>query len=203
MNETVHLALPFIAAAQAQKHVTHNEALRILDALVMLAVQDRDLSAPPGSPADGDRYLVKPTGTGAFAGKDGQIAHYRDGAWAFHAPQAGWICYVEDEDTPIVFDGSAWQPLLGTMPELQNLARLGLGTVADATNPFAARLNNARSAFGANALSNGGFNSMSMPLPSTVASPISDSNLVFVRETLAGGATDITICFARVLGVYV
>jgi hypothetical protein len=143
MSETVHLALPYIAAAQAQKHVTHNEALRILDALVMLAVKDRDLSAPPGSPADGDRYLVNPAGTGAFAGKDNQIAHYRDGAWDFRAPQAGWICYVEDEDIAILFDGTDWLPLLGASPELQNVALLGLGTTADAANPFSARLNNA------------------------------------------------------------
>jgi hypothetical protein len=112
MSDSTHLALPYIAAAQAQKHVTHNEALRILDALVMLAVKDRDLSAPPGSPGDGDRYLVKPTGTGAFAGKDGLIAHYRDGAWAFYQPQAGWTCYVEDEDLLLVFDGAGWTPAI-------------------------------------------------------------------------------------------
>lgn len=143
MSETVNLALPYIAAAQAQKHVTHNEALRMLDALVMLAVRDRDLSAPPGSPAEGDRYLVNPTGAGAFAGKDGQIAQYRDGAWAFHAPLAGWLCYVEDEDALLLFDGSDWGSPLGPNPVLQNLALLGVGTVADATNPFAAKLNNA------------------------------------------------------------
>ena len=55
MSDTIHLGLPHIAASQAQKHVTHNEALRMLDALVMLAVKDRDLSAPPGSPARGSR----------------------------------------------------------------------------------------------------------------------------------------------------
>lgn len=143
MSETVHLALPYIAAAQAQKHVTHNEALRMLDALVMLAVKDRDLSAPPGSPAEGDRYLVKPTGSGAFAGKDDCIAQYRDGAWAFHAPQAGWIGYVEDEAIFVMFDGEAWIGLLGANLELQNVARLGVGTAADATNPLAAKLNNA------------------------------------------------------------
>ena len=59
------------------------------------------------------------------------------------------------------------------------------------------------SAFGGNALSNGRRNTMSLPLPTTVASPISDSNLVFLGEGLDGGATDLTICFARVLGVYV
>ena len=142
MSETVHLALPYIAAAQAQKHVTHNEALRILDALVMLAVKDRDLSAPPGALEDGDRYLVKPTGTGAFAGKDDQIAHYRDGAWSFHAPKAGWLCYVADEDAVIAFDGAQWNLLLGENL-YQNIAQLGVGTTADATNPFSAKLNKA------------------------------------------------------------
>lgn len=137
MSDSTHLALPYIAAAQAQKHVTHNDALRILDALVMLAVKDRDLSSPPGSAAEGDRYLVKPTGSGGFAGKDNQIAHYRDGVWAFHEPQAGWICYVEDEGVLIAFDDGAWEPLL------QNVALLGVGTEADVLNPFAAKLNNA------------------------------------------------------------
>jgi hypothetical protein len=143
MTDTPHLALPLIAAAQAQKHVTHNEALRSLDALVMLSVDDRDLTAPPGSPAEGARYLVKATGTGAFAGKDGKIAHFRDGVFAFHTPRKGWIAYVADEDTLIVFDGSAWRPLLDTVAEFQNVALFGLATIADATNPLSARLNNA------------------------------------------------------------
>ena len=52
-DTTAHLALPFIMAAQAQKHVTHNEALRLLDAMVQLSVLDRDLTAPLVSPADG------------------------------------------------------------------------------------------------------------------------------------------------------
>ena len=56
--DTTHLKLPYLAAAQAQKHVTHNEALRLLDGLVQLSVLDRDLTAPPGSPVDGDRYVV-------------------------------------------------------------------------------------------------------------------------------------------------
>ena len=57
-DTTPHLGLPLIAASQAQKHVTHNEALGLLDALVQLACLDKDLTAPPPSPAEGDRYLV-------------------------------------------------------------------------------------------------------------------------------------------------
>jgi hypothetical protein len=154
MADSLHLGLPYIAAAQAQKHITHNEALRSLDALVMLSVLDRDLSAPPGSPAEGARYLVKATGTGAFAGKDGKIAHFRDGTWGFHAPRAGWIAYVADEQALIVYDGSAWQPLLGAAPSLQNVTLFGLAATADATNPISAVLNNVL--FAARTVANGG-----------------------------------------------
>ena len=52
---STHLLLPYLLAAQAQKHVTVNEALRLLDGLVQFAVLDRHLTAPPASPADGDR----------------------------------------------------------------------------------------------------------------------------------------------------
>ncbi|MFD2181428.1 DUF2793 domain-containing protein [Rhodoplanes azumiensis] len=153
MTDTLHLGLPLIAAAQAQKHVTHNEALHRLDALVMLAVVDRDLVAPPASPADGDRYLVKATGSGAFAGHDDAIAHYVDGGWEFHVPAAGWLCWVADESVLVAWTGDAWRAVVsgeaggggggGDIDALQNLALLGVGTTADATNPLAAKLNNA------------------------------------------------------------
>jgi hypothetical protein len=50
MSDTSHiLGLPYIQPAQAQKHVTHNEVLRVLDALVQLSVEDRDQTAPPAT----------------------------------------------------------------------------------------------------------------------------------------------------------
>ena len=73
-DATTHLLLPYILASQAQKHVPHNEALRILDGLVQLSVLDRDLTAPPGSPADGDRYIVGSGATGDRAGWDLNVA---------------------------------------------------------------------------------------------------------------------------------
>jgi len=54
-DTTTQLVLPYILAAQAQKHVTHNEALRLLDGLVQLSVLDRDLTAPPVSPRERNR----------------------------------------------------------------------------------------------------------------------------------------------------
>ena len=81
-------------AAQAQKHVTHNEAVRALDAIVQLMVLDKDLTSPPGSPADGARYIVAASPTGAWAGQAGKIAAYQDGAWAFYAPREGWLAWA-------------------------------------------------------------------------------------------------------------
>src|SRR6185312_17316238 len=78
-DTTPRVALPLLAAAQAQKHVTHNEALIELDALIAARILDRDLNTPPSSPADGDTYLVKATGTGAWTGQDGKLAYAIDG----------------------------------------------------------------------------------------------------------------------------
>ena len=138
-DTTVHLALPFIMAAQAQKHVTHNEALRVLDGVVQLSVKDRDLAAPPGSPHDGDRYIVGSGATGAWAGWDLNVALWSDGAWLRLPPRAGWLAWIEDESLLLAFNGSSWIDV--TPDALQSLALLGVGTTADAANPYSAKLN--------------------------------------------------------------
>jgi hypothetical protein len=148
MTDTPHLGLPLIEAAQAQKHVTHNEALTLLDLLVQLAVESRALTAPPSSPVDGARYIVKATATGAFAGKENQIAQFSDGGWLFYPPRTGWCAYVADESALVAYDGGAWISAgggsgSGSITSLQNLTLLGIGDTADSTNPFAAKLNNA------------------------------------------------------------
>jgi hypothetical protein len=138
-DATTHLLLPYILAAQAQKHVTHNGALRILDGLVQLSVLGRDLTAPPGSPTDGDRYIVGSGASGDWMGWDLNVALWTDGAWLRLPPRTGWRAWIEDENVLLVFDGSSW---IGTTPTaLQNLELLGIGTTADAANPFSAKLN--------------------------------------------------------------
>ncbi|MFN0217613.1 MAG: DUF2793 domain-containing protein [Hyphomicrobium sp.] len=108
VETTPNLLLPYILAAQSQKHVTHNEAIRALDALAQITALDRDLATPPGAPADGDRYIVAASPTGAWAGQAGKIAAYQDGAWAFYAPREGWIAWLADENAAVVYDGAAW-----------------------------------------------------------------------------------------------
>ena len=135
---TPRTALPLLAAAQAQKHVTHNEALLQLDALCFARFLDRDLTAPPSSPADGDTYLVKATATGAWSGQSANIASASDGAWRFYAPFTGLAAYVVDESKLIVFTGSAWVDYASILV-LQNVPLLGVNTTADTTNKLAVK----------------------------------------------------------------
>ncbi|MGO4704509.1 DUF2793 domain-containing protein [Microvirga sp. 2MCAF38] len=141
MSNTKNLNLPLLAAAQAQKHVTHNEALAALDALVHLAVIERGRTAAPASPAEGDRYLVGSASTGDFSGHDGEIAFFDLGAWRFLKPRKGWRAYVEVEERIVVYDGLLWRDLGYYSRELGNLDRIGIGTSADDVNRLAAKLN--------------------------------------------------------------
>lgn len=139
MSQTLNLELPLLAAAQAQKHVTHNEALEALDALVHLAVLERDRNDPPPAPEEGGRWIVGPAPTGAWSGQAGRIALRRDGIWRFFTPRAGWIALVLADHTLVAHDGTAWRE--NATATLHGLERLGLGGAADAQNPFLARLN--------------------------------------------------------------
>jgi lysophospholipase L1-like esterase len=134
MDSSPNLQLPYLIAAQAQKHVTHNEALKVLDAVVHLLVLDKDLASPPGTPADGDCYIVAASPTGAWDGHAGSVAAYQDGAWAFYTPREGWHAWVADEDKLYAYSGSAWaefaNPGVGA-------PLWGINTTADATNRLA------------------------------------------------------------------
>lgn len=187
MPETTrNLALPLMAAAQAQKHVTHNEALTLLDALVQLSCLDKDLAAPPASPAEGDRYLIVAAAPGgAWTGLSGRIVRFEDGVWASAAPRPGWLAYVADERELYLFDGTTWTSLRASLSALQNLSRLGIGTEADAGNPFAAKLGAAL--FTARAVAEGGSGDLRLTL-NKEASP---RTLSLLFQTGYGGRAEI------------
>ncbi|MFP7572463.1 DUF2793 domain-containing protein, partial [Marivita sp. S2033] len=122
------LSLPYIQPSQAQKHVTHNEALRALDALVQLSVQSRSLTEPPESAAPGARFIVAGGAAGVWAGQDHAVALAQGGGWIFLAPNPGWRAWIEDEGAEAVWQSGAWQGATGAtaLPD-----RLGLGTPPD------------------------------------------------------------------------
>jgi hypothetical protein len=130
-DDTPILSLPLILPAQAQKHVTHNEALRLLDVLVQLAVTDRTRITPPATPVEGDRHIIATGATGPWADRDGQVACFWGGAWLYLVPQAGWTARVVAEALTVVWQGGAWANAVSPPPPP---VMLGINATADTTN---------------------------------------------------------------------
>ncbi|MCP5039249.1 MAG: DUF2793 domain-containing protein [Rhodobacteraceae bacterium] len=134
IEDSDRLSLPYIQPSQAQKHVTHNEALQRLDILVQASVQSLEITTPPGAPADGDAYVVGPGATGAWAGQDDNLTTWSDGVWAFFPPQPGW--HVIDLATGGLrsWDGTNW---IAPSAQTQNLDGIGINASSDLTNRLA------------------------------------------------------------------
>jgi hypothetical protein len=68
------------------------------------------VSTPPVSPADQDAYIVATGGTGAWLGKDNQIAvynlYYR--TWVFITPKTGWVALVTVSGIQYLWNGTSW-----------------------------------------------------------------------------------------------
>ena len=110
MAETTdRYALPLLQAGQAQKEITHNEALLAVDTLLQLAVETATLAAPPAAPAAGQAWLVAAGGSGAWSGRDGQIASFSAGGWRFVAPREGCIAWLRDVARFAVLTGAGWR----------------------------------------------------------------------------------------------
>ena len=137
MTSTANLSLPMISAAQAQKHVTHNEALEHLDALVQLSAI-AVVTEPPAQPGEGDRYICADGAIGEFAGHAGEIASFQGGGWVFHVPRIGWRCWLQSQSALKVHDGADWVDAApgggGGSVDFQNVPLLGVNATADASN---------------------------------------------------------------------
>jgi hypothetical protein len=182
MSTSTHLLLPYVLAAQAQKHVTVNEALRLLDGLVQLAVLDRHMTAPPASPADGDRYIVASGATGAWSVWDLNVACWVDGAWMRMVPRAGWQAWVVDEASFLAWDGSAW--VSAGLPAFFSDAVFELAHDSDPTR---------RAVFDLAAIATGAVRSFALPDVSTELAGLSgaqtfDGDKTFAGEPIASGA---------------
>ena len=142
-DHSARLALPYLAAGQMQKHVTLNEALTRLDALVQTAVVSRTTTVEPGAPVDGALWILPANATGAdwSARSAGTLLRAERGGWTVVEAGDGLIALVLDADELVVRQGGVWVELGARLGVAQTLARLGVGTTADAANPFAARLN--------------------------------------------------------------
>lgn len=132
------IGLGYVMPSQAQKHVTVNESLRRLDAVVQCAVKSATTASEPDTPLEADAYILP-------AGRSGpswslipqnHIAVFQDSAFAAIAPVAGFLAYVADTGEFLLFDGAVWMaiPLSGG-----NVPSLGVNTSADTTNRLAVK----------------------------------------------------------------
>lgn len=128
------LGLPYIQPSQAQKHVTHNEALATLDVLVQLSVVGFDAITPPVDPNESEVHALGSGPTDAWAGQDDMLASWHNGTWVFITPLAGWRAYGVATGELRIWDGGAWTLPLGAA---DNLAGIGINTTYDATNRLA------------------------------------------------------------------
>jgi hypothetical protein len=125
---TPRLGLPYVVAAQAQKHIPINESLARLDGLVQLAVESRALVAQPASPVAGGVWILPVGATGAvWAGQPaGVMMRFEAGAWEALPPAEGVLAWVKDENQVVVHDGLAWAPLSASFKSLTAAASPGL-----------------------------------------------------------------------------
>ena len=136
METTDNLNLPYLMPSQAQKHVTHNEALRALDILVQLSVVSRGQQTPPVGPQAGARYIVPQGAGGEWTGRADNVAAWQDGAWTFHIPRNGWLAHVEDEAALFSFDDGAWKEPKFSMGPTGQLGRLRSRAFRHSFGPF-------------------------------------------------------------------
>lgn len=86
---TTRFVLPLLAAGQADKELTHNEALTRIDMLLHPVVQAVGLSVPPTTPGVGQCWVVGANPTGAWAGQANRLAGWSEGGMALRRPAGG------------------------------------------------------------------------------------------------------------------
>ncbi|MBX9574281.1 MAG: DUF2793 domain-containing protein, partial [Caulobacteraceae bacterium] len=181
------LALPLLAGGQMQKHVTVNEALCRLDALIQIAVLSRTVTAQPDEAEEAATWILTEGATGAAWGlmAPGTLAIRRDGGWLGVDVPLGTMVFVADEGQFVVRVDGGWTPLGALLGRVEALDGLGIGTAPDVHNPFSARLNAALLAarYGAD----GGSGDMRLSL----SKEASDHVASVVFQTAFGGRAEI------------
>lgn len=136
---SARLGLPYILGGQAQKHVTHNDAISDLDSLVQLSVEARGMDEPIAAPEDAQGWIIGSNPVGAWENHANEIAIWRDGGWRFYMPLAGFCAYVKQELACVVFDGVAWAALAKAIGQELEAQFLGLNTSTHAQERLAVK----------------------------------------------------------------
>ena len=108
-GETPRWALPLLTAGQAQKEITHNEALTLLDLVVPPGVGGVGLATPPDAPVPGQAWVVGDQPVAAWKDRAAMLAGWTEGGWRFLPPRQGLSVWNKAEQCRSDWDGAAWR----------------------------------------------------------------------------------------------
>lgn len=80
---TVNNNIPLVPENTIDPAAGLNESLNVIDALTQVRVVSVGSNTPPGSPANGARYVVGTAPTGAWSEQANKLARWLDGVWSF------------------------------------------------------------------------------------------------------------------------
>jgi hypothetical protein len=107
-QSSARLSLPYLVAGQAQKEVTHNEALVLLDAGIGASAESVGLNAPPASPAIGQCWIVGPAPQAGWTGRAHSLAVWTEGGWRFLPAIEGMRVWLKDQQLWATRRTTAW-----------------------------------------------------------------------------------------------
>jgi hypothetical protein len=107
MAATPRHQLPLLSVGQAQKEITHNEALLALGLLLHPTCVAEPDDTPPVAPVVGDVFLCGANPTGAWAGQPHAMALWTESGWRFARP-------VEGQKVTLLPSGAEWRYLGGS-----------------------------------------------------------------------------------------
>ncbi len=105
---TARNKFPLLSAGQAQKEITHNEALVLIDALVAPVVQSVAPANIPTNPTLGEAWIVGPAPSGAWQGHPHALAIYTEGGWRFVDSYDGFAVWSVANAMIARFSAGSW-----------------------------------------------------------------------------------------------
>jgi hypothetical protein len=118
MSTSDLLLITELSDTQEDRSPTVNEAIAKLEAGAgLFPALDVNLNTPPGSPAEGDVYVLFTGPTGAWSGHAFEIALYYNGSWEFMPPRDGLMAYAKNEDKYYRYKtGYGWEEAFSSTP---------------------------------------------------------------------------------------
>lgn len=137
LETSSNLEIPYVMPAQAQKHVTVNEAFRMIDAAVQINLIKPQANELPSQPEAGDCYQVIDPAPELWADNIGNVAVWVDDAWMFLKPKIGWIARDDETGNLLIHDGTSWTEVNNEVPDQLLINQIGVNMASDENSRMA------------------------------------------------------------------